>query len=48
VGGHAWQDLFARFCPPERNLAVQPDPKVQPVYREFATSFENRLNELLA
>jgi hypothetical protein len=48
VGGHAWSDLYASFCPPERTLAVAPDPKAQPAYEDLAANFEKRLKELLS
>jgi xylulokinase len=48
VGGAAWSDLFAQFCPPDRDLAVQPDPATQAVYKDLTATFARRLSEVLA
>lgn len=47
AGGGAWDDLFARFAPPERDLRVEPNPATQPVYRDLAAAFQQRLKEIL-
>jgi xylulokinase len=47
VGGALWSDLYARFCPPDRDLAVQPDATTQAVYVDMAATFERRLSEVL-
>jgi xylulokinase len=46
VKGCAWEDLYARFAPPDRELAVEPDPGAKPVYEQLAATFEQRLEEL--
>jgi hypothetical protein len=46
VEGCAWDDLYARFCPPERSLAVAPAPGTQAAYEQLGASFEARLKEL--
>jgi xylulokinase len=43
----AWQDLYARFCPPDRDLAVEPDPQTRPIYEELTAKFEEQLKQLL-
>jgi sugar (pentulose or hexulose) kinase len=47
VSGMAWDDLFARFAPPERQLRVEPDSATQPVYEEMAAKFKQRLAQVL-
>jgi xylulokinase len=47
VEGRAWSDLYARFCPPERALAVTPDPGAQAVYQQLGAAFAAKLEELL-
>jgi xylulokinase len=47
VEGRAWDDLYARFCPPDRSLAVAPDPGTQAAYEQLGASFEAKLKELL-
>jgi xylulokinase len=47
VAGHAWGDLYNRFCPPERALAVKADPTTQTAYQELGAAFAARLKELL-
>jgi len=46
VEGRSWQGLFAAFCPPERSLAVTPDPATRPVYDQFATNFAKQLSQI--
>jgi len=48
VGGNAWSDLFAQFCPPDRDLAVTPNPATKSVYNDLAATFERRLKDVLA
>jgi len=48
VGGHAWDELYSRFCPPERTLAVNPDASTQAPYQQVGATFEAKLKELLA
>jgi xylulokinase len=47
VDGLAWQDLYRQFCPPDRDLTVKPDPSTRSVYEKLATTFEQRLKEVL-
>jgi xylulokinase len=47
VEGCAWENLYAQFAPPDRDLAVEPDPSAALVYRQLAATFEQRLEELL-
>ena len=44
----AWDSLFARFCPPDRAMAVAPDPSTRQVYEELGATFETRLKEVLS
>jgi xylulokinase len=44
----AWETLFARFCPPDRAMAVAPDPSTRQVYEELGAAFETRLKEVLS
>jgi xylulokinase len=46
VGGYAWQDLYARFCPPERDMAVTPEPNTRPIYEDLATNFAKQLSQI--
>jgi xylulokinase len=46
VEGRAWQDLFAAFSPPERALAVHPDPGTRAVYEDLAANFANQLSKI--
>lgn len=46
VEGRAWKDLYATFSPPERSLAVKPDPSTKPVYEELATTFAKHLSQI--
>ena len=48
VEGCAWQDLYARFAPPDRELAVEPDASAKPAYQELAATFEKHLKEVLS
>ena len=47
VGGLAWDDLFVRFAPPERDLRVEPNPTTQSVYKEMAAELKQRLKQVL-
>ncbi|MBN2575796.1 MAG: carbohydrate kinase [Deltaproteobacteria bacterium] len=47
VEGTAWDDLYARFCPPEHALAVTPVAGAQAAYQELGVAFEAKLKELL-
>lgn len=42
-----WEELYARFAPPDRDLAVEPDPGAALVYEQMAATFEQRVQELL-
>ena len=46
VGGHAWQELYAHFCPPNRELAVTPASSTRPVYEELAANFAKQLSQI--
>jgi xylulokinase len=46
VGGLGWDDLFARFAPPDRDLGVEPNPSTQSIYKEMAAQFQQRLKQL--
>jgi xylulokinase len=46
VEGRAWRELFDRFCPPERSLAVTPDPSTKPVYDELGARFAKQLGQM--
>ena len=46
VEGRAWKDLYATFSPPERALAVTPDPSTRPAYEELATNFAKQLSQI--
>jgi xylulokinase len=46
VGGQTWRDLYATYCPPERSLAVAPNPAVRELYDNLATTFANHLKDL--
>jgi xylulokinase len=48
VGGSSWDDLFARFAPPDREMRVAPDPGMQSVYEEMAAQFKQRLAQVLS
>jgi xylulokinase len=48
VGGTSWDDLFARFAPPERKMRVEPNPGTQSVYKEMAAQFKQRLSQVLS
>jgi xylulokinase len=47
VDGLAWPELYRQFCPPDRDLTVKPDPSTRAVYEKLATTFEQRLKEVL-
>jgi xylulokinase len=47
VDGLAWRDLYTQFSPPDRDLAVEPDPSARAVYEKLAGTFEQRLKEVL-
>ena len=47
VDGHAWQDLYTQFSPPDRDLAVEPDPATWPTYQQLGAEFEKRIKEVL-
>jgi xylulokinase len=46
VGGHPWEDLFARFAPPDREMRVEPNPGTQSIYKDMAAKFQQRLKEV--
>jgi xylulokinase len=46
VEGRAWQDLYATFSPPERSLAVTPDPSARPAYETLAANFAKQLSQI--
>ena len=46
VGGSAWEDLYSHFSPPERALAVAPEPGAQSVYQKLGTTFKAKLEAL--
>jgi xylulokinase len=48
VGGSSWDDLFARFAPPDREMRVAPDPGTQSVYEEMAAQYKQRLAQVLS
>jgi xylulokinase len=48
VGGQSWDELFARFAPPERELRVEPIPATEVTYREMAAQFKQRLSQVLS
>lgn len=47
TSGLGWDDLFARFAPPERELRVEPDPATQGIYAKMAAELEQRLKQVL-
>ena len=47
VEGCAWDDLYARFCPPEHELTIEPDAGARSAYEQLAASFEKRLKECI-
>ena len=47
VDGSAWQTLYAQFSPPDRDLAVEPNPTTRPVYQQLGAMFEKRIQEVL-
>jgi sugar (pentulose or hexulose) kinase len=46
VEGRAWKDLYATFSPPERSLAVKPDPSTKAIYQDLATNFAKQLSQI--
>jgi len=48
VGGMAWESLYARFCVPDGQLRIRPDPGAKTIYRDLGNEFERRLGDLLA
>jgi len=44
----AWQELYDRFAPPDRELAVEPDASAKPAYQVLAATFEKHLKEVLS
>jgi xylulokinase len=46
VGGNSWEDLFARFAPPDGEMRVEPNPGVQFIYQDMAAQFRRRLEEV--
>ncbi len=48
VGGLAWQDLYARFAPPDRSMAVEPDASTRAVYQQLGATFEQHIKEVLS
>jgi xylulokinase len=47
VDGSAWQNLYAQFSPPDRDLAVEPNPSTRSVYQQLGATFEKRIKEVL-
>jgi len=47
VDGSAWQNLYAQFSPPDRDLAVEPNPSTRTVYQQLGATFEKRIQEVL-
>ena len=47
AGEWSWQDLYAEFSPPDRDLAVEPDPTTRPTYQQLGAEFEKRIKEVL-
>jgi xylulokinase len=47
VERRAWDELYGRFCPPERALAVRPDPGVKAAYQRLGAAFAAKLTELV-
>jgi len=47
VDGSAWQTLYAQFSPPDRDLAVEPNPSARAVYQQLGATFEKRIKEVL-
>jgi xylulokinase len=48
VGGSAWQNLYAQFCPPDRDLAVEPNPNARPIYQQLGATFEKHIQAVLS
>jgi len=46
AGGSPWRELFDKFCPPERSLAVTPDPSTRPAYEKLAADFAGHLGQI--
>lgn len=46
VEGHAWSQLYAAFCPPERDLAVTADASAKAAYELLATNFTKQLSQI--
>jgi sugar (pentulose or hexulose) kinase len=46
VEGRAWKDLYATFSPPERSLAVKPDPSTKPAYDQLSANFAKQLSQI--
>jgi xylulokinase len=47
VDGSPWQNLYAQFSPPDRDLAVEPNPSTRSVYQQLGATFEKRIKEVL-
>jgi xylulokinase len=48
VDGSAWQNLYAQFSPPDRDLAVEPSPNARPIYQQLGATFERHIQEVLS
>jgi len=46
AGGSPWRELFDKFCPPERSLAVTPAPSTRPAYEKLAADFAGHLGQI--
>jgi xylulokinase len=46
VGGNAWDELFTRFAPPDREMRVEPNPATQSIYKDMAAQFQERLKQV--
>jgi xylulokinase len=48
VDGSAWQNLYAQFSPPDRDLAVEPNPSTRSIYQQLGAAFEEHIKEVLS
>ncbi|MGD0837586.1 MAG: FGGY-family carbohydrate kinase [Polyangia bacterium] len=47
LGGHSWDELFARFAPPERELSVKPDPSTRSIYEKMTAELVSKLSQVM-